>query len=1830
MGIFRVDGISVNSPGAAYTLPTSPNPAGFTQSLQAAQGGSPAYQASLQQAQLSVAAAYNAMQSATGNAQSTASANYTAALTALINLELGHQLGPGSHTVDQWTAAAKTVETQTKATGSAAQFIDSIAKVNGYLDQIQHNPGPLNLTGAEKALAKADPVALALLKANGVTLTADGQVTYKAGGAPVPISKDMAQLAQTNPSLFAVLLLGHVNFAILNYPLPGVQNWLQITVYGKDITLPPDQANNLAQQYTQSGASASALAASLLPYLNIGSNPSLQLSLIASDNARTQYGLAQWKALTGGPNSNPQATIAFLGTQLSGFYSASVRQAFWNSTGKSYFTVAYFDSQFASLMQKPNQDDPNYYRDMQSTETNADKIGTYMQGILKDAPPEIADVLLNAVKADFGSQWYQSNAIDMSGAAPRFTEFYKALSLAIELDPSRAGELAAWLTDRNGPQFGILTEMWNPQLSNFQGVSDTITQGYGLRLSTALEAAMEKNPAPNVQNMAFSFNLRYQQSAGKANTVAHQQYTAFNLDPGKALTPFFDNFLNDPNIGHPVPVSSLSNTALGDIIGKTQSLTPTDPAAAASLDYSKNWYAPNPANPASVQNWNIIQVNIQRIRGQSSAGSTLTALPFVYTADIMGVTSSGLFEIQTPGRRDTGRGYANVTNTTIIDGTAATYAVQQNGGQAVSAGDGSIPWKFSSLGDFQQNAGYASGEIYLPTNMPVSGIGHVSYQKLEVGSPGFNPMDIVVGIGTALATIASFTPLAPVAAPLAMAGGAYFAVRGGEELVSLHDHGVSLTSPQAYQLWFQTALSLLPIGGGALKTAGLLADDIPAAAAFRAGFGAVNTSGGTFNIGSRTLLSWEATPYAADAQTLMADGGGLYTAAKVLDTTAMIGGTAQLSLSAPGAWQALFGGNGQGGWQRTNDLLSFFSGVFATGMGARGLMGPHAGQEQGVANGGRDQGAGPLIVPVRDPASGNVVAATIDLPAGGAPGQTLVVGSGHAYRAPFEGEVFLDIDANAQPDIHADIRQSGLPDNSFSHIYFDGVQLYLFIERPPLALREAYRLLEPGSTLLIRTGGFAVRNTFVRTAIIRHMQDAGFVNTGAFEYWDPATDNGAWRFSATKPAGGTGEIGLYAQPPRTYTDLPIMPVTLDAGGSGAPEPQTGRSGALRGNAGPFLFHVDIREPLRIRTDGGFNPGQIHYSALERALLTYFVGDLGDRFVGASGTVAGAKTFRAEEAGAALYDPGHAWIYIVNPRNSRIDTVRYLQSAGVPLEPTGAAIGQTAISGSIPWSEIYGWRPVDAQGNFIGRFIRNPDYSGGATSNPGSPPQSDFGTSEIGWQAQPPQQHQQGPLTPSAGGTVPEPEIHIYAPGAFGDSSGMALDGTRPHVLNVFPENLESFTNSVPGVPFSGQFTQVRFMFQWDTSGGAPAGEYLANSDLALKALDAAHAYLQPGTGNAHWNWGALHENDLDRLKVRFAETGYTGISAEPVLDSATAEITGFVVTGYEPDWSVYQAGGPRTNTNHIFGSDMVSPAEVTAQEMLPSGEPVAGWPQHTTTLSVFAGDGVAFLNHIPAPSEARYDWVIMTASRFDDPLTGLMTGRALDYLKPGGRIRVISRDSSPVNLMTDLGPLYPDLPTIRYNRDDGTGQILSKQAEAGTDPQPRRAYSHNDDFGFIYSSSDLSPEELDRVIAFDMRPNTPRAVWPVYPAVLRLGVDNLAVVGDFLDNDPHTPQYDGVRIVADSNLGSEQSVTSSAGLDFNRLASVFLQAKAYLWDHGLLRYETAAASASPDEIQRAFRLAGFEVPGQYSDPNSPARLIFEAGIAPGQWPDSPAGGGLPL
>jgi hypothetical protein len=847
------------------------------------------YQVDWYKAQQKVSDNYSTLQSATGDAQSTALTNYTTSLTALINLELGHELGPGSHTVDQWMAAAKTVEKQNNITGDAAQIIDSIAKVNGYMDEIQNNPGALNLAPAVVAAATKDPSTYAFMLAAGVPVSANDPALKGLNSMQTILSKD--------PVLFTMLWQSGVkiwtdgNKVVANDPKIGLLTngqYLHVTVNNQpvDETLLAQLVDAYGKTYGDNRPIA--VATTLLPSLHLDKNASLQTLMIASDSARMQYGIAQWKVLTSGPNPNAQALSSFLNAQLNGFFDPNQRTAFWNSTGKSYFTVAYFTQQFNSLMQKPNQNDPNYYRDMQSTQINADKIGTYMQSILKDAPPEVARVLLDSVKADFSGQWFQSNNIDMSGAMPRFTEFYKGLSMAVALDPTQtaqdskwADEIAAWLTSQNGPQAGILAELWDPNLSNFQGVKDTIAGGYGPELSTALQAVFDKNHHLP-EGMAYWFGIRYGQGIDQVQNsitskVNNQDYTDFMQNPDKVLTPFFQSFLKGGKVGQELTFQD--STQWRDIIGQTLNQTPNAPGGQQAADagnYNVDWYK------QGTPQWNVIALVEDWLKSQGAdrPGVKVTALPFKYVSGFAGVNDGGLFLIDNPAtnvpqtRVVAGSRFAysaaatqnnnGPQNQEVIDGTAAIDAINANGGAMVDPNNVNFQWHYSDFNNFQDDNRYDQhGYIYLPTNFHLTGhngqISPSDYTRYAAHIKTFDQWAMQIGgyamtvAGVALMVIPGLGEIAGVGLlTLGLMGAGMSAIN----IISRASHGESWTwsNPEAQADWLNIAGSLLAAGrvGGLSWAAGRTTKWASLARFFATGAGATSASIGVYQTASAT------------------------------------------------------------------------------------------------------------------------------------------------------------------------------------------------------------------------------------------------------------------------------------------------------------------------------------------------------------------------------------------------------------------------------------------------------------------------------------------------------------------------------------------------------------------------------------------------------------------------------------------------------------------------------------------------------------------------------------------------------------------------------------------------------------------------------------------------------------------------------------------------------------------------------------------------------------------------------------------------------------------
>ncbi|MER8974539.1 LysM peptidoglycan-binding domain-containing protein [Mesorhizobium sp. M0800] len=157
---------------------------------------------------------------------------------------------------------------------------------------------------------------------------------------------------------------------------------------------------------------------------------------------------------------------------------------------------------------------------------------------------------------------------------------------------------------------------------------------------------------------------------------------------------------------------------------------------------------------------------------------------------------------------------------------------------------------------------------------------------------------------------------------------------------------------------------------------------------------------------------------------------------------------------------------------------------------------------------------------------------------------------------------------------------------------------------------------------------------------------------------------------------------------------------------------------LRGNVGPFVFRADTRSPTEIRDAGGFSPPPPTGIWVDNpqgiALSSYVMGNTHGRFVGTSQSISGAKAFVSEESRAARQQ-GYTYLYTLNPSRPRLHVPTEFEAMGRPVGDRMARVDETAIDGSIPWSEVYGWRMMDPDGNFVGEFTRNEDAVAPGTS-----------------------------------------------------------------------------------------------------------------------------------------------------------------------------------------------------------------------------------------------------------------------------------------------------------------------------------------------------------------------------------------------------------------------------------------------------------------------------------------------------------------------------------
>ena len=251
---------------------------------------------------------------------------------------------------------------------------------------------------------------------------------------------------------------------------------------------------------------------------------------------------------------------------------------------------------------------------------------------------------------------------------------------------------------------------------------------------------------------------------------------------------------------------------------------------------------------------------------------------------------------------------------------------------------------YDSVEDFQDNNNQFSedGKLIVPENLQMTrgdngefGLDVVQARNVSVFDEIIDP---VVGIGTAIATVASFTPLAPVAAPLAYAGGAYLGTRAVMHQVNHLQHGGEWGEKESLMNMAMVATTALPMFSSGLRSIGMARNlNLTKGQAFLASMGAVRTTGtveAAANAGRFKNL-WHNAPHTTQVGNYMRTAGGLNRTAYALDGSAMVIGAPVMVTSAH---DLIVYGDQMSGLQLADAITGLTTGFVGTGMGTASFV----------------------------------------------------------------------------------------------------------------------------------------------------------------------------------------------------------------------------------------------------------------------------------------------------------------------------------------------------------------------------------------------------------------------------------------------------------------------------------------------------------------------------------------------------------------------------------------------------------------------------------------------------------------------------------------------------------------------------------------------------------------------------------------------------------------------------------------------------------------------------------------------------------------------------
>lgn len=247
--------------------------------------------------------------------------------------------------------------------------------------------------------------------------------------------------------------------------------------------------------------------------------------------------------------------------------------------------------------------------------------------------------------------------------------------------------------------------------------------------------------------------------------------------------------------------------------------------------------------------------------------------------------------------------------------------------------------KFDDLADFQDNNNQfsESGKLVVPKGleMKTGADGDIALEVVNARNVSVMDrlVDPLVGVVTGAATILSFTPLAPVAAPVAYAGAGYLGARALVKEVNYLAHGGEWDDGASLGNIAGVVTTVLPVASSLVRTAGLAGKELNALQAFRGSIGATRAG----------------SPLALQTQTYMQSSALLNKTAWHLDVGSVIAGTPLLVTSA---FDLAANGNQMNGLQLANAIIGTGTGIVGTGLGIRGLrtFRPGTGEEANPAS----------------------------------------------------------------------------------------------------------------------------------------------------------------------------------------------------------------------------------------------------------------------------------------------------------------------------------------------------------------------------------------------------------------------------------------------------------------------------------------------------------------------------------------------------------------------------------------------------------------------------------------------------------------------------------------------------------------------------------------------------------------------------------------------------------------------------------------------------------------------------------------------------------------